>query len=389
MFSRTIGSAIRRELVDYGKSVLLLGPRQVGKSTLAVSLSPSLSINFARESTYRDHLKDPELLVRLTHALTSKDTVFLDEVQRLPFVLNTVQSLVDSADGPRFLMTGSSARKLRKEGVNLLPGRIFSHRLFPLTYWELGHAFDLEKCLSKGTLPEVYLQPYGAELLQDYIDIYLREEILAEGIVRNMGSFGSFLDVAAKIAGQAINYSQLASDTEIPKESLRRYFDILEDTLVGYRLAGYQGARKSRKAVQREKFLFFDLGVRNGILKIQNNVFQPEEYGALFEQWLILQLFACASYHRKPWHFFYYRDDAKNEVDLVVEGPRSVCAIEIKWGARFKREWTKGLRAFSQEAAKPVRSLVVYRGEHIQKDDDITLVPFERFLQELETFIGF
>ncbi len=384
---RMLAPILRETLSSQNKSVLLLGPRQVGKSTLAKALNPSLALDLAREAVFRAHGKDPELIERQVRALEPGALVLVDEVQRLPELLNSVQALIDQKTGVSFLLTGSSARKLRREGTNLLPGRVFSHRLFPLTYWELGDAFDLDKCLSKGCLPEVYLEDYGSALLRDYIDIYLREEILAEGLVRRAASFGGLLDVIAKVAGHELNYAALASDSEIPKESLRRYIDILEDTLIVHRLPGFRGT-PSRKAVQREKLLVFDVGVRNGILGIQDNVFIDEEKGALFEQWFIMQLMAYAAYGKRHWQLHYYRDDHKNEVDLVIESRTAVVAIEVKWGARYKHEWSKGLTGFSRAATKKVTSFVVYRGETKQKDGDITVVPYRTFLDDIETFLA-
>jgi predicted AAA+ superfamily ATPase len=289
MIERLLKNNLSKQLETSKKSILLLGARQTGKSTLIKELSPTLTINLARETTYREHLVDPKLIERQVAALPTNThcKIFVDEIQRLPSMLNTIQAIVDDNKHIIFFLTGSSARKLKRGAANLLPGRILQHKLFPLVYWEINKQFNLEKALQIGTLPEIYLETYGPDLLKDYIDIYLREEIIAESILRNHATYGIFLELAARFSGQEINYSKLASDSEIPKESIRRYVEILDDTLLIQRIPGFTATNSSRKAIQREKIIFFDLGVRNGILGIHKNKLTSKEYGCLFEQWVI------------------------------------------------------------------------------------------------------
>jgi predicted AAA+ superfamily ATPase len=290
-------------------------------------------------------------------------------------------------DFPRkwlFVLTGSSARKLKKQGVNLLPGRIFSYRLFPLLYWELGKLFSLERTLRYGGLPEIYLQEYGSELIQEYAHIYLREEIQAEAVVRKIDSFARFLDVAAERSGQIVNFSSIASDTEIPKETIRRYYSILEETLLIERIPGYADVDSSRKAIQKEKIIFFDVGVRNAILGRTENAMSSEELGNLFEQWLIVQIIALFSYHKRICKFFFYRDEQKNEVDLIIEENERLTAIEIKYSTKAKTEHFKGLRTFSRIARKPVDSYLVFRGETQENWDNIMAVPYGAFLDMMK-----
>lgn len=384
MEKRILIDRIAHQLVSTPKGIVLLGPRQTGKSTLLKSFDPDLTIDLADEFTFREHLKDPRLLRAQTEALKFDGLVFIDEIQRIPSMLNTVQSLMDHKRGLRFLMTGSSARKLKRGQVNLLPGRVFRYDLFPLTFWELADKWDLIKALTIGTLPEIYLQEYGADLISHYIDTYLREEIQAEAITRNVAAYARFLDLAAESSGQIINYSQLSSDSEIPKETLRRYFDILADTLLVHRLPGYTDIKGSRKAIQKEIFLFFDMGVRNAVLGQHRNVFSPTEMGKLFEQWFILQIIAFNSYYQKGWKLFFYRDDLKQEVDLIIDRGKDVMAIEIKYSERYNQGHLNGLKAFASYAKKPVHSILIYRGDAKQSRDDISIVPYEVFLRELQ-----
>ncbi len=369
------------------KSLLLLGPRQTGKSFLLKSLKPNILINLAKESEYQEHLKYPDLLEKIVMPLTEDKggIVFIDEIQRIPAMMNTIQSLIDDHKNIVFLLSGSSPRKLRKKEINLLPGRIFSHQLFPLSFWELQKNFDLQKCLTRGALPEIYFASYGPELLGEYIDGYLREEIIAEALVRNVASFSRFIDLAAVGSWQELNYSQWASDSEIPKETIRRFMDILSDTLLIHRIPGFTQINSSRKAIQKEKFLFFDIGVRNGILGIQNNKFTADQLGHLFEQWIALQIITLNSYKKKKWKLYYYRDDKKTEIDIIIETDSKIMAIEVKWADKYKSSWKTSLQTFvEQKPNKPVELIIVYRGQRRLKDDSVSITPYELFLKELD-----
>ena len=385
---------LKTQLLDHvskkHKGLLLLGPRQTGKSFLLKSLRPDVTINLAKESEFQQHLKNPLLIENIVahHAGKKQAVIFIDEIQRIPEMMNTIQSLIDDNKNIIFLLSGSSPRKLRKKEINLLPGRIFSHQLFPLTYWELQKEFDLKKCLTIGSLPEMYLAEYGPELLGEYIDGYLREEIMTEALVRNLASFSRFIDLAAAGSWQELNYSQWASDSEIPKETIRRYMDVLSETLLIHRIPGFTGINSPRKAIQKEKFLFFDNGVRNGILGIQNNEFTPVEMGHLFEQWIILQIIAFNSYEKRKWNLYYYRDDKKTEVDLIIETNEKIYAIEIKWSTKYNTSWKTAIETFSnQKPEKPVVPILIYRGHQKLKDGAIAVVPYNDFLDEIDSLI--
>ncbi len=386
MINRSLRPIVQEALSKLKKSVLLMGPRQVGKSTLIDSLNPVLKINLAEQKTYLDHLKDPGLILRQARALDS-GIVFVDEIQRLPSLLNSVQALVDESKTRTFILTGSSARKLRRGQVNLLPGRLFTYQLLPLSFWELGEKFNLDRVLHLGSLPEVYLHDYGPQLLENYIDAYLREEIQAEAAVRNLDSFSRFVDLAAAASGQIINYSKLASDSEIPKESIRRYFDILSDTLLVHKIPGYSQIKGSRKPMQKERILFFDIGVRNAILGIHRNTLTDVESGALFEQWIIQQLILWSSYSQKHWKFFYYRDDLNNEVDLVIDLGDKLAAIEIKYSRKLKKDAAVGLNFFSKIVKKPVISFILFRGDHAERWENLRAIPYGSFLETIDRYL--
>ena len=365
---------------------MLLGPRQVGKSTLCLKLEPSLVVNLADEETFRQHLNDPGLIRRIVDALPEGPRlVLVDEVQRLPNMLNTVQALLDSRDSLRFLLTGSSARKLRRGRANLLPGRVLLEYLAPLVYWEIGDRFDLRKALTIGTLPEVYLQDYGADILESYVAGYLREEIQAEALTRDLASYSRFLDLAAELSGQYLNYSKVASDSEINKDAVRRYMEILADTLLVELLPSFTEVGKERRARQKDKFIFFDLGVRNSLLGRRNPAyFSREELGSLFEQWMILQVLYYNRLHRKGWRISSYRDAMGVEVDLVIESGTDCIAVEFKSSSRVYEKMFRGLVRFEQIARRKIKRYLVYQGEFEQRFEHLGLaVPYRRFLDRV------
>jgi len=386
MRDRLLLDRIRRS----ARHVLLLGPRQVGKSTLCRCLSPLRIIDLADEQIYLSHAKDAGLLKRELAAEKSPGLIVIDEIQRLPSLLNTVQSLIDDPGNSfRFVLTGSSARKLKRGGANLLPGRIILEHMDPFTYAEVRDAFDLARALRLGMLPGIYL---GGEesiaTLSTYVEVYLREEIRAEALVRNLGDYARFLDVAAILSGQWLNYSKLSSDTEIPKETIRRYVGLLEDTLLMFRLPAFSPRGKiSRRLSQRDKFLIFDVGVRNALLGTHRRPVSPDQKGVAFEQWLILQIIYLNRLLRKDWRLSSYRTEGGAEVDLVIERDDDILGIEIKSGRNVSRADTRGLISLAETVGryKPVRKWVLYGGDRRQLlDNGVRVLPYLEALDELE-----
>ncbi|MCU7837352.1 MAG: AAA family ATPase [gamma proteobacterium symbiont of Taylorina sp.] len=379
-------SRIQENVVSQSpKSVLLLGPRQVGKSTLCQKINPDISINLVDEETFRQHLKGPGLIKRIVASFgTATAVVLIDEIQRIPSMLNTVQSLIDNNKKLKFLLTGSSARKLKRGQANLLPGRVLLEYMPPLLYWEIRDKFDLNKAITIGTLPEIYLQDYGVDILASYVAGYLREEIQAEALTKDLGAYSRFIDLAAELSGQYMNYSKVASDSEINKESIRRYMEILSDTLLVEFLPSYNKVDKGRRARQKEKFIFFDLGVRNSLLgRHINPNFSREELGKLFEQWFILQIIYYNRLYKKNWKLSSYRDAMGVEVDLIIESARGYSAIEIKSSDRVKDNMFKGLQKFESISGISFNKYVIYQGEYEQKFDHLGLaIPYKKFLDE-------
>ena len=384
--------AIFKRIATTKKSILLLGPRQVGKSTLCQSLKPAFSVNLADEELFMAFSKDPGRLKREILALKKPSLVLIDEIQRIPSLLNTVQALLDPGSaavaGHRFLLTGSSARKLKRAGANLLPGRVILERLDPLTLDEAGDLFELDRALQLGMLPGIYLGGDDSiETLSSYVDIYLREEIRAEALAKNIGQYGRFLDMAALVSGQWINYSKISSDTEIPKETIRRYVSILEDTLMAFRIPSFQPrSRLKRRVSQHDKLYLFDVGVRNALLGIHRRDLAADQRGSVFEQWLTLQLIYLNRAHRKNWSLSSYRTAGGAEVDLVIEREQDVIGLEIKASRNIDKSDLRGLQSLGEVVgrAKPYRKWVAYLGEREQVFKDGTrALPFRRAIEEI------
>jgi predicted AAA+ superfamily ATPase len=366
---------LAQRLASMKTSTLLLGPRQVGKSTLCRALAPALYVDLADQREFLSYAKDPGRLSREVAALTRPALVVCDEVQRVPALLNTVQSLVDrSGRGLRFVLTGSSARKLRRGGANLLPGRVILERLDPLSTLELEHGFDFDRGLRLGMLPGIYWGDAEAEdVLGTYADVYLREEVQVEGAARDLGSYARFLDVMAITSGQWLNYSKLASDTEIPKETIRRFVQILDDTLLAFRVPAFvPRVRTSRRVLQRERVFLFDVGVRNALLGVHRRPLAPDRLGDVFEHWTILQLIYLSHALRKGWRFSSYRSEGGAEVDVIIEDGRHLIAIEVKAGRTVSRADTRGLASLAELVGHHDRleRWIVYRGERRQRFDD-------------------
>ncbi len=383
MQDRTISARLHKG----SKNILLLGPRQVGKSTLVRSLKPKLIVNLADETLFLSYSKDPSRLRREISAIETASLIAIDEIQRVPALLNTVQAMLDDRSPHRFILTGSSARKLKRDGGNLLPGRVLLEYLDPLSIWELGSSLNLEKALQIGTLPGIYLDPEsGAEILSSYTNIYLREEIQTEAAAKNIGTYARFLDIAAEASGDWINYSKLASDSEIPKETIRRFFGILEETLIAFRIPSYRPRQRNRRVSQRDRFLFFDIGVRNAVLEIHRHRLSPTETGKLFEHWILLQCLYFIRSFQKPWKLSSYRSDTGVEVDVILDLGARCLAIECKSGRTANEGQMKGLRSFEQIAEKPVDKYLVYQGDTRQKFSQGELaVPYREFLLDVLT----
>ena len=358
-------------------SAFLLGPRQVGKSTvLRTSYPDSQIINLLKTEEYLALSNDP---TRLRGMAARGKLTIIDEVQRIPELLNEVHYLIEE-HGARFLMTGSSARKLRKGGVNLLGGRARTLRLHPLSLIELGNVFDLDKALQFGMLPAVWTSDEPAILLRSYAMDYLEQEIIAEAAVRNVAAFRRFLSFAALISGQQINYTKLASDAQIKPTTLREHVEILIDSLIASRIAPWQGGH-NRKVVSTEKLYLFDTGVTRTLQDRRSYAPNTPEYGLAFESLLYHEL-CCYSEYISKERISYWRTTTSTEVDFIL-GDR--LAIEAKASRNTSDSDLKGLRAIQSEFAFKARILVCLEPHERHSEDGILILPFENFIRQLWT----
>jgi predicted AAA+ superfamily ATPase len=365
------------EKLSKEKSLLLLGPRQTGKTSLLRKIFPdSMYINLAEADTYREITSRPELIRQRVFPDTKM--LIIDEAQKIPEVFDEAQVLIDTRPDLRIILTGSSARKLRREGVNLLPGRIWQLKLYPLVFPELGKGQTLKR-LCRGSMPGFYDSPHYRKELNNYVGLYLDEEVRAEGLVRGIGDFSRFLTVAALSNTNQINYSKIASDTGIKVNTVRSYFEILEDTLVGKLLPGFSDTIK-RKAVSAPKFYFFDNGIVNSLLSRFEISPQNELYGSALEHLIFLELSSYISYHMLDHDLTYWRTYSKFEVDFVI---KDKLALEVKSKSRITVKDEKGILALTEEASFEHKVIICNESAPRITDSGIEIYPVEDFLEKL------
>lgn len=383
MFDRALEPALR----ESRRSLLLLGPRQVGKSTLLARLEPRLTINLAHPGTFREYVAQPERLERELAGLGSEPaTILIDEVQRVPALLDLLQVLLDrEPDRFRFLLSGSSARKLRRGQANLLPGRIHLHHLHPLLACELGPSFDLDTVLAVGSLPGILSESDPAARAADlraYVDIYLREEVQAEALVRDIGGYARLLDLVAAASGTVLNVHKLGSDASIRYETARRYVEVLEDTLLAFRVPAWSGSTRA-SLVSHPRLYLFDLGVRNALLHRPLDRPLPDERGLLLEHLVAHELHRRRGTLWPELELFYFRTRHGLEVDFLVRTGRETWAIEVKSARNVTATMLGNLRRVGEHVPGLTRRVLVFLGDRPQRVDDIEVLPLETFLASL------
>jgi predicted AAA+ superfamily ATPase len=375
---RSIAAGIQQS----SKSVLLLGPRQTGKSTLIRSIKPDVTINLARETEYLAFARNPDELESRLRVGNNK-TVFIDEVQRIPSLLNTIQALIDEGKGPRFYLTGSSARKLRRGHANLLPGRIVHFELGPLVTAELGGDVDLDKMLRWGTLPGIWTAENSLEresVLDTYAATYVCEEIQAESLTRNLEGFSRFLFVAASRATRNVDFSKISNEAAIPRTSAIRYFEILEDTLLATRVEAFSKSSVTR-IVQHPRFYFFDNGVLNALLG--NYQLSADRIGFLFENLFFSQLYFSAKASGKRMRISTFRTESGAEVDFICEIDGQVFAIEAKASKNIGPRDLSGISSFASFYGKKFVPIVAHLGNVAKKVEGVEILPWADALKAI------
>ena len=318
--------------------------------------------------------KNPE---RIRQALKGDEKIIIiDEIQKIPELLDEVHLMIEEY-GIKFLLTGSSARKLKRKGVNLLAGRARSKMLHPFSAKELGPRFDLKRALQFGLIPSIYLSDEPHEDLQVYVGEYLQTEIANEALVRNIGAFSRFLEVAAQCHAQMINFTEISNDAQVPISTVREYFQILVDTLIAFELPAFKKTIK-RKPVSTAKFYFFDVGVVHALQKRKSLEPKTYEWGQAFESYLFHELKTYCDY-RGGLQLHYWRSKSQFEVDFILD---EQVAIEVKAKARVSPKDLKGLKALREENLCK-RYILVCDAAEAYEVDGIEILPWREFTKAL------
>lgn len=343
-------------------SFFLFGPRQTGKTTILSSQQSILTLDFLNTEVFLKYSAAPDLLYEEIEQLSKTHhgahMIWLDEVQKVPQILETVHRVLNNFPNFYFALSGSSARKLKRGAANLLGGRAIDLKLHPLTEEEMGEDFNLENAMAFGSLPKIVQllafneQTTAIALLQSYVSTYLKEEIHAEALVQNLQLFQGFIEIAVEYIGKQINFSEVASRASISQHFVKKYFTILEDTLIGYFLQPYGGST-SKQLTKQPKFYLFDNGVSRSIQRVLSKSMSPVERGVLYEQWVVGEVHRHLSYENSEIKTYFWRTRKGAEVDILVcHGSDILLAIECKSNPQITKSDFSGLAAFHKSHPK-------------------------------------
>jgi predicted AAA+ superfamily ATPase len=368
------------------QSFFLFGPRGTGKSTLLRRAFPdALHLDLLQPELHRELAARPERLREHVLGAPDRPVVVVDEVQRIPELLNVVHQLLESASRRRFVLTGSSARKLRRGGVDLLAGRALHRTLHPFMAAEL-EPFRLEQALVQGLVPLVVAAPSPADALAAYVSLYLEQEVMLEGWARNVGAFARFLEAISFSQGSVLNLANVARECEAERRTVAGYLEVLEDLLLSFRLPVFT-RRARRETVAHPKFYFFDTGVLRS-LRPRGPLDRPEEIeGAALEGLVAQHLRAWIAYSDSQAELSFWRTRSGVEVDFVVYGPDVFCAIQVQNSGRVRPADLAPLEAFRADYPKAA-ALLLHRGHEPRRVGQVWCLPVERFLRELHPARG-
>ena len=359
-----------------GKSAFLWGPRKVGKTYwISHTLSGAEIIDLLKTDTLAEYISRPALLRERYQ--NHKGLIVIDEVQKIPPILDEVHWLIENK-GLSFLLTGSSARKLRRGHANLLGGRAWRRTMTPLSFMEVTN-FNLERIMVSGLLPPHYLSMNPIEDLRSYIADYLKEEVIAEALTQNIPAFNEFLRVAAITSSELINYVNIARETGVSHRVVRTYFDILEDTYLGFRIAPWKKS-KNRRMIATEKFYLFDVGVTNYLARRQPKI-GSQEFGKAFEHYILMELKAYQAYRNPDLPLTFWRTSTGREVDFIL-GDKEL-AIEIKGSSRIHEGDTGALRALLEDGPVKKCCIICLEKQPRQLTKNIEAIPWQMFIEQL------
>jgi predicted AAA+ superfamily ATPase len=375
-------SIIPRYFDAPGSSFFLFGPRGTGKSTfLKASFPDAIYIDLLKPDLQRKYQAKPEALIELVNAHPSESTYIVDEIQRVPALLSAIHSLIEDNKKLQFIMTGSSARKIRESGINLLAGRALLRTMHPFMLSELGNSSSFLEALDTGLLPIIATADNPADTLNTYISLYIREEVQYEGLTRNIGNFSRFLEVISFSHASLINVSNIARECEVERKVVENYISILEDILIGSKLTVFS-KRARRTLVSHPKFYLFDTGVFKA-LRPKGPLDNPHEIGGAALEGLVYQhLRAWNDYRGKPFEIYFWRSKGGVEVDFILYGATGIHAIEVNNSARIRPGDLRPLREFKKDYPKS-QVLLLYRGKERIERDEVLCVPCEEYLRTL------
>jgi len=367
-------------------SFFLFGPRGTGKSTwIQNDCKPDLIIDLLKAKNYNQYLSNPSLLSEIISGNSNYKTIAIDEIQKLPILLDEVHSLIfESKNKIQFILTGSSSRKLKQKNVNLLAGRALVRSMHPFSSLELKNSFNLQSALAYGMLPAIWNLSTNDEkidYLHSYVETYLKEEILQEALVRSLPSYTSFLTHFAARNGQVINLLNLSREIGISRSTLVSYMEILEQTLLGYKLLPIELKAKV-KEVSLPKFYFFDTGVVRTLNRKIDEKISDDEKGTLLETYFLHELKTYSDSFNKRLEFFYWGTPSKSEVDFIVTKGSTAIGIEVKSSTNWNKKFNRGLETLIGEK-KIKTAFGVYLGHEILKQGSVKIYPIEKFLNLL------
>lgn len=374
---------INRDFQIPDHSCFVFGPRGTGKSTLIRQrCKDALWIDLLKPEVLRVYLTWPERLEEAINSNSDNTTVVIDEVQKAPELLSVVHSLIEKKLGLKFILTGSSARKLKRVSANLLGGRALKRVLHPFIASELKKHFSLSNALRNGMLPLLYQEQHPQDVLQAYVSLYLQEEIQAEGLVRSIEQFSRFLEISTFSHASILNITNIARECAVKRKTVENYIDILEELLLAYRLPVFS-KRAQRELISHPKFYLFDAGVYYA-LRPKGPLDRPEEIeGAALEGLVAQHLRAWNDYSGAEHTISYWRTRSNVEVDFIVYGPKGFWAIEVKNAKRISFNDTKPLETFLTDYPM-AKAILLYRGNEQIRQGNVLCIPCEKFLLQLE-----
>ena len=377
---------IKRNIVFPDNSFFLFGPRGTGKSTLLKARYPqAIYIDFLLASEFLKYNNSPDRLVDLVSANPDKNVIILDEVQRIPEILSVVHHLIEKHKRLRFILTGSSTRKLKKEGTNLLGGRAILKRMHPFTALEIGSKFSLEQSLDHGLIPVVYVANNKLQQIDAYLNLYLREEIQQEGLTRNISYFSRFLESISFSQASLLNISNIAKDCGIERKVVEAYIGILEDLLLSTRLTVFP--KKAKRALAHHpKFYFFDVGIYKAI-RPKGPLDKPEEINGAGLEGLVLQnIIAYLDNIDTNTQVYFWRTKAGLEIDFIIYGGNTFTAIEVKNSASINSKDLTAFKSFGEDYPQS-KQICLYRGKEKIYRGKVLLVPAEEFLLNIKEYL--